>query len=154
MWCRQHPSSSACSDWDHLEGGQGPRFMKSESLLMWFPPSCRNTIYGHSVFYPSFTFGSEGRGGRASDHWEQTKRTMSPYVQLFMRTSRTSTSTSDSSGWLTSNFGQILQGESRQDKGKLGEEEERVHVCRKQSHNTASKFGSFHNDKSAPPWCI
>lgn len=39
-----------------------------------------------------------------------------------------------------------------QDKGKLGEEE-RVHAYRKQSHHrTASKFGSFHSDKSALPW--
>lgn len=34
-------------------------------------------IYAHSMFYPSFTFGSEGRGGIASDHWVQKDRVSS-----------------------------------------------------------------------------
>lgn len=86
------------------------------------------------MFYPSFTFASEGSTGIASDHWEQTKGTMSPHVQLFMRTSRTSASTSGSPRWLISNLGQTLQGESMQGKGKLGKEG-RMCVCRNQSHS-------------------
>lgn len=96
---------------------------------------------GCSMFYPSFTFASEGSTGIASAHWGQTKGTMSPHVQLFMRTSRTSASTSSSPRWLTSNLGQTLQGKSMQGKGKLGKEG-RTCVCRNQSHSFRVQFFS------------